>query len=213
MTKQVLALDGSEQKTIELSDDVFDCEVSEGSIYHAIRNELANSRTGTASTKTRGEVRGSHRKPWRQKGTGRARAGRRRSPIWVGGGITFGPRPRSFSYNLPKKAKRAAMRSILTLKTRDEKLKIIQDFDVESGKTRDLVKIRKNIVPSERTVLILGGEAKLIRRAGANIPWLSVFNYGRLRAHDLFYGKNLVVQETAAVKLGEMYSKEKGNGK
>jgi large subunit ribosomal protein L4 len=209
MTKQVLALDGKEVRKIELKDEVFDVEVSEGSIYHAIRNELANMRTGTASTKTRGEVRGTTRKPWRQKGIGRARAGRRRSPIWVGGGITFGPRPRDYSYNLPRKIKRLAIKSILTMKNREDRIKIVEDFKVDSGKTKDLVKILTKIVPSERTVIILADEDRFTKRAGANIPWVNFLNCKRLRAHDIFYGKNLLLLETSAKKLNEIYGEAK----
>ncbi len=216
MKKQVLALDGSDLRKIELREEVFDIDVSEGSIYHAIRNELANQRMGTASTKTRGEVRGSSRKPWRQKGTGRARAGRRRSPIWVGGGIVFGPRPRDYKYKLPRKIKHLAIKSIFTIKNREDRIKIVEDFKVESGKTKDLVKILQNFVPNESTVLILPDDDSLLRRAGSNIPWLKFLAYNRLRAHDMFYGKNLLLLETAAKKVNEMYSNvartRKGNG-
>jgi large subunit ribosomal protein L4 len=208
MEKQVLALDGSDLRNIELREEVFNIDVSEGSIYHAIRNELANQRTGTASTKTRGEVRGSTRKPWRQKGVGRARAGRRRSPVWVGGGITFGPKPRDYTYKLPRKIKRLAIKSIFTLKSREDRIKIVEDFKVESGKTKDLVKILQNFVPNESTVLILADEDSLLKRAGSNIPWLKFLAYNRLRAHDIFYGKNLLFLETAVKKVNEMY----GNG-
>jgi large subunit ribosomal protein L4 len=210
MKKQVLALDGSDLRNIELRDEVFDIKVSEGSIYHAIRNELANQRMGTASTKTRGEVRGSTRKPWRQKGIGRARAGRRRSPVWVGGGVTFGPRPRDYKYRLPRKIKRLAIKSIFTIKSREDRIKIVEDFKVESGKTKDLVEILKNFVPRESTVLILPGDDSLLKRAGSNIPWLKFLAYNRLQAHDIFYGKNLLFLETAVKKVNEMYGN--GNG-
>lgn len=210
MTKQVLSQDGSDLRTIELEDEVFDTDVSEGSIYHAIRNELANSRVGTASTKTRGEVRGSKRKPWRQKGIGRARAGRRRSPIWVGGGITFGPKPRDYSYRLPKKIKRLAIRSILTLKQREDRIRIVEDFKIESGKTKDLVKVLQNLVSEERTVVVLGSDEPMLKRAGANIPWVRFLTYNRLRAHDMFYGKNLLLLETAARGINEMYGRGEG---
>ena len=213
MKASVYALDGSELKKIELNDNVFNIEVSEGSIYHAIRNELANNRVGTASTKSRGEVRSrkgargtSRKKPWRQKGTGRARAGRKGSPVWVGGGIAFGPKPRSFNYVMPKKIKRLAMRSILSLKNKEERIKIIQDFDVESGKTKDLANILKKLISNEKTVFILTDDSKMIKRAGANIPWLRFLSYNRLRAHDMFYGKNLVILETAVNKINEHYT-------
>ena len=107
MVVKVYGIDGTERRDIELTDEVFNRPVSTGSIYHAIRNELANLRAGTASSKTRHEVRGSGTKPWRQKGTGRARAGTRQSPVWVGGGVAFGPKPRDYSYRVPKKLKRA----------------------------------------------------------------------------------------------------------
>jgi len=210
MTKQVLSLDGSDLRPIELEDDVFDTKVSEGSIYHTIRNELANVRVGTASTKTRGEVNGSKRKPWRQKGIGRARAGRRRSPVWVGGGVTFGPRPRDFSYRLPKKIKRLAIRSILTLKQREDRIKIVEDFQIETGKTKDLVSVLKKLVSEEKTVVIIGTDDPILKRAGANIPWVRLLTYNRLRAHDIFYGKNLLLLETAAQGINTMYGKGEG---
>ena len=207
MVKQVYSNDGSKKKEIELVDDVFNINVSNGSIYHALRNELANVRMGTASTKTRGEVRGSGKKPWRQKGTGRARSGDRKSPIWVGGGITFGPRPRDFSYKLPKKLKRLAIKSILSLKNQQDEIKVVEDFSIASGKTKDLVKILKALITEKRTVIILGDDDALIKRAGRNIPWLSFLSYNRLRAHDLFYGKQLLFLEKAATKLNEFYGK------
>ncbi len=206
MKAQVLGLDGKEIREIELADEVFNIEVSEGSIYHAIKNELANMRAGTASTKGRSEVKGSGAKPWRQKGTGRARAGHKRSPIWVGGGTVFGPKPRDYSYKLPRKIKRLAIKSILSLKVKENKVKVIEDFTVESGKTKDLVKILKNLVPEERTVIVLKDDDGMIKRAGRNIPWLGFLAYNRLRAHDLFYCKNLLLLESSVKKLNEFYA-------
>src|SRR5690606_12784664 len=113
MEKTVLSREGKNLRTIQLDDTVFNREVSQGSIYHAIRNELANARVGTHSTKTRSEVAGSHKKPWKQKGTGRARSGTKQSPVWVGGGISHGPKPRDYSYSIPRKIKRLAMVSLL----------------------------------------------------------------------------------------------------
>ncbi len=205
MKAKVFSIQGEEIKDITLDDDVFARDINEGIIYYAVKNELANMRVGTASTKTRGEVRGSKRKPWRQKGTGRARAGRRRSPLWVGGGITFGPKPRDYSYTMPKKAKRLAMKSILSRKVKEESLKVIEDFTIESGKTRDLVKILKNFTADERTVLVLKDDDTMVKRAARNIPWLSFLTYNRMRAHDLFYGKHVLVMETAARNLNTFY--------
>jgi large subunit ribosomal protein L4 len=208
MDAKVLSTEGKEVRSIRLSDSVFGRTVSDGAIYHAVRNELANGRVGTAKTKTRSEVAGSHRKPWRQKGTGRARAGTYQSPVRVGGGIAFGPQPRSYSYKLPRKMKRAALMSLLSQKVQADDLIVVEDFTVESGKTRDLARILAGLTSEARTVLILGDDDAMIKRAGRNIPWLSYLSYNRLRAHDLFYGQKVVVTESAAQKLNEFYGGE-----
>jgi large subunit ribosomal protein L4 len=207
MEAKVLSTAGKEVRKIQLSDNVFAREVSEGSIYHAIRNELANARVGTATTKTRGFVHYSGRKPWRQKGTGRARAGSRRSPIWVGGGTTFGPRPRDYSYRLPKKIKRLALESILSQKAQDGSLTVVEDFTVESGKTRDMAALLGKLTDSKRVVLIMKDDDEMVKRAARNIPWLRFLNYGRLRAHDLYYAQHVIMMESAASALGDFYSK------
>lgn len=209
MDKKVYSTEGQELRTIKLDDSVFAREVSEGSIWHAIRNELANMRQGTAKAKNRREVKGSTAKPYRQKGTGRARAGRRKSPLWRGGGVVFGPQPRDYSYKLPRKVKRLAMKSILSLKAADENtFRVVEDFTVESGKTRDLAGILKNFPNEGRTVLILGEDDAMLKRAGGNIRDLRFLTYNRLRAHDLYYGKNILVLEGAAKKLGEFYGEQ-----
>jgi len=208
MEAKVFSVKGEEIKNITLNDGVFGTEVSEGSIYYAINNELANRRVGTACTKTRGEVRGSNAKPWRQKGTGHARAGDKKSPVWVGGGTIFGPKPRDYSYKMPRKMKRLAMKSILSLKVKQEKVKVVEDFTIESGKTRDLTVVLKKLVGDESTVLILKDDDKMLRRAGSNIPWLKFLTYNRLSAHTLFYGKNVVILETAVGNLQDFYGAE-----
>ncbi|MBN2509808.1 MAG: 50S ribosomal protein L4 [Spirochaetales bacterium] len=207
MKQKVFSISGEEIRNIDLNDVVFGREVSDGSIYHAIRNELANRRVGTASVKTRAEVKGSGAKPWAQKGTGRARAGHRRSPVWVGGGVVFGPKPRDYSYKLPKKVKRLAMTSILSLKAQESALKVIEDFSVETGKTKDLAGILTKLGNGERTVIVMKDDDVLLRRAARNIPWLRVLSYNRLSAHTLFYGKNVLLLETAAKNLNEFYGK------
>lgn len=206
MDKKVYSIEGKELRTIALNDAVFAREVSEGSIWHAIRNELANKRVGTAKAKNRREVKGSTAKPWRQKGTGRARAGRKKSPLWRSGGVVFGPVLRDYSYTLPKKIKRLAFKSILSLKASDDdRFKVVEDFTVESGKTRDLVKILSNFPSDGRVVLILADDDVMIKRAGGNIKDFKYLSYNRLRAHDLYYGNNILVMEGAAKKLGEFY--------
>lgn len=210
MKAKVFSINGEEIKDITLSDEVFGREVSEGSIYYAIRNELANRRVGTACTKGRSEVRGSGAKPWAQKGTGHARAGSKKSPVWVGGGTVFGPKPRDYSYTMPKKMKRAAMKSILSLKAKNESLVVVEDFSIESGRTKDLVAILKSLSVDGRTVIILKDDDAMIRRAGRNIPNLSFLSYNRLNAHKLFYGKKIVLLETAVGNLNDFYGKGEG---
>jgi large subunit ribosomal protein L4 len=208
MNRTVYSRDGKELRSIELDDAVFGLPINDDLIWCAINNELANKRLGTASTKDRGEVHGSNAKPYKQKGTGRARRGDKKSPVLVGGGTIFGPKPRDFSYSIPKKAKRLALKTILSLKVQSETLKVVEDFSVESGKTKDLVGLLGNFGTPERTVVILKDDDPNVKRAGANIPWLSFLSYNRLRAHDLFYGRRVLVLETAAKNLNEFYGKE-----
>ena len=223
MNRTVYSIDGKELRSIELSDAVFGLPVNEDVIWYAINNELANKRQGNACTKDRGEVHGSNAKPYKQKGTGRARRGDKKSPVLVGGGTIFGPKPRDYSYSMPKKAKRLALKSILSLKAQSDMLKIVEDFSVDSGKTRDLCGILKNFSEGERTVLVLRGEevndkrgvddraevlpgVRKIKQAGKKIRWLSFLSHSRLRAHDLFYGRNIIMTESAVKKLNEFYA-------
>ena len=213
MEAKVFSVKGEEIKNIDLNDEVFNAEVSDSAIYYAINSELANRRIGTAATKNRKLVKGSNAKPWKQKGTGHARAGDKKSPLWVGGGTIFGPQPRDYHTRLPRKMKRAAMRSILSKKAQGEGFKVVEDFSVESGKTRDLVAILKNLVKDERTVIVLHDDDGMLRRAGRNIPWLKMQAYNRLSAHELFYSRNVVITESAAARLNEFYSKKIERGR
>ena len=209
MEKKVYSTSGKELRTITLDDKVFGLPVNDDVIYYAITNELANKRVGTACTKGRAEVHGSNAKPYAQKGTGRARRGDKKSPLMVGGGTIFGPKPRDFSYSIPKKAKRLAMKSILSLQAQSDRLTVVEDFTVESGKTKDLVKILNNFAKDERTVIILKDDDAKIRQAGRNLPNLTFLSYERLRAHDLFYGRKVILLETAAKNLSDFYADEK----
>lgn len=205
MNRTVYSIDGKELRKVELSDAVFGLPANEDVIWYAVNNELANLRLGTASTKDRGEVHGSNAKPYKQKGTGNARRGDKKSPLMVGGGTIFGPKPRDFSYAMPKKAKRLAMKSILSLKVQDDRLKIVEDFSIESGKTKDLLKILSALGANERTVVVLKDNDELVKRAGKNIPWLTFLSYNRLRAHDLYYGRRVIMLETAVKNLNDFY--------
>lgn len=206
MEYKVFSTNGKEIKTIELNDKVFNCEVSDGSIYYAVNNELANRRVGTASTKTRAEVNYSNTKPFKQKGTGNARFGDKKSPVHVGGGTIFGPKPRDYSYQLPKKMKRLALRSLLSLGVQDDRLVVVEDFTSENGKTKELADILKNFKCDEkRTTLILKDDDAMLRRAARNIPYLHVLSYNRLCAKELLYARKILVLETAASNLNNFY--------
>lgn len=209
MEKKVYSTDGKELRTISLDDKVFGLPVNEDVIYYAITNELANKRVGTACTKTRAEVHGSNKKPYKQKGTGNARRGDKKSPITVGGGTIFGPKPRDFSYSLPKKEKRLAMKSILSMQAQSDRLTVVEDFTVESGKTKDLVKILDNFAKNERTVIILKDDDAKIKQAGRNLYNVHFLSYNRLRAHDLYYGRKVILLESAAKNLSDFYADKK----
>ena len=209
MEKKVYSVDGKELRTITLDDSVFGLPVNDDVIYYAITNELANKRVGTACTKTRAEVHGSNNKPYKQKGTGNARRGDKKSPITVGGGTIFGPKPRDYSYSIPKKEKRLAMKSILSSHAQGDRITVVEDFTVDSGKTKDLVKILSNFVKDERTVLILKDDDSKIKQAARNIKNLSFLAYNRLEAHTLFYGRKVIMLESAAKGLSEFYAEDK----
>ena len=209
MEKKVYSTSGKELRTITLDDKVFGLPVNDDVIYYAITNELANKRVGTACTKTRAEVHGSNNKPYKQKGTGNARRGDKKSPIMVGGGLTFGPKPRDFSYAIPKKEKRLAMKTILSAHAQGDRLTVVEDFTIDSGKTKDLVAILNNFAKDERTVLILKDDDEKIKQAGRNIPNLTFLSYNRLNAHDLYYGRKVIVLESAVANLSKFYDEEK----
>lgn len=205
MKTPVIGADGQPRGETELADDVFGVEVSEGAIYHAIRNELANRRVGTAATKRRSQVRGSNRKPWRQKGTGRARAGDRKSPLWTGGGVIFGPQPRSYRYRIPRKAKRKAICSILTQKARAARITVVEGITVEEGKTRELVRQLEPIAGGARCVWLLSGADRLLLRAGRNIAWLRMRACQTATAHDLYYSERILLSPKVADELAALW--------
>lgn len=209
MDIKVFSKEGKELRTIKLNDNVFNREVSDGAIYYAVNNELANRRVGTACTKTRAEVNYSNTKPFKQKGTGNARAGDKKSPVRVGGGTIFGPKPRDYSFTMPKKMKRLAMKSLLSLSVQEERLVVIEDFTSETGKTKEVASVLKTFVPEEkRTLLILKDDDAMLRRAARNIPYLHVMAYNRLSAKELLYGRKIIVLETAAQNLNEFYAEK-----
>ncbi len=201
MKLEKYSIKGSKTGEVELNDSVFAAEINDTLIYELVKAAHANLRQGTHSTKGRVEVSGGGAKPWRQKGTGRARAGTSRSPIWRGGGTVFGPRPRDYSISLSKNMKKAAYRSLLSLKVKEGLVKVVEDFTVE-GKTKEMAKIGQNLAVT-KGVLITESEDSLLKRSIGNLKWFTYNNVNRMSGLDLFNSRELVITESAVKLLNE----------
>lgn len=178
--------------------DEFDGAVNEAALYHAVRAYRNNQRHGTHATKTRAEVSGGNQKPWRQKGTGRARQGSIRAPHWVGGGVVFGPRPRSYRTELPRKLRRLARRSALNARANEGAIHVIEALAFEAPKTRQLTEILKGLGVAERNVLVLTAEPRpAVYLSGRNLPQVRVLPYADASAYDVLWAEALVVEEAA----------------
>lgn len=194
-------------KKATLSDTIFAAPQNEHAVYLDIKAINAKNRQGTHSTKTRSEVRGGGKKPWKQKGRGVARAGTTRSPLWVGGGRVFGPEPREYSQKVNKKAKKVARRSILSARVAEKKLTIIEDFTLDSGKTREMAGFLKNFDATNERVIFLTTEVdKMLIRASGNIPYLKVMRADIASTYDLLSSRRLFIQKSAIAKLEEVLS-------
>lgn len=191
---------------IELSEDVFGAEIREDLMHKVVVAQLANKRQGTVSTKTRSEVRGGGAKPWRQKGTGRARHGTIRSPIWRGGGIVFGPKPRSFEKKVPKKIKRLALKSALSSKVEENNLIVLDELKMERPKTKDMVNILKNLDVKGKALMILGEKEENVILSARNIPGISTGCIDNLNVYDLLLHEKLILTKDALEKVEEVYS-------
>lgn len=204
MKIKVVDVNGKKIKDLELSDDVFGIKPNKFSIYESIKNELANLRQGTVSTKTKAEVSGSGAKPWKQKGTGRARVGTKRNPVWIHGGIAFGPKPRDFSYVLPKKIKRLAYRSLFSMKISEDNLIVVDKIELKDGKTKEFLKLMDKILDkSSKYALILTDKDYLVKRASRNLPFVKPLSSLRLNVKDLFYSDKIVLTEEAILNINE----------
>ncbi len=198
------SIDGKVVGSIELSDSVFSAEVNDILIYELVKSANANLRQGTHKTKERSEVSGGGAKPWKQKGTGRARSGSSRSPIWRGGGTIFGPVPRSYRIDLPRTIKRSAYRALFSLKAKQGSIKVVEDFKV-NGKTKEVAKIGKAFSIS-KGIIIADSDDMMLKRSVKNIPWLTYNNVNRISGKDIFYSKELIITESAVMKLNERYA-------
>lgn len=201
---QVLDLKGNKVRELNLSQEVFSTELNDGVVHAALIRQLANARSGSANTKTRAEVRGGGAKPWRQKGTGRARAGSRRSPLWEGGGIIFGPKPRDYSQSMPRKVRLLALRSVLASKRNN--IVVVQDFkELKEAKTKAAVKVLKDLkIEGKRILIVLdykGEESNRFALAARNIEDVKVVHVNNINVKDLLHCEAVLTSESAVEAL------------
>lgn len=191
---------------IELNEAIFGIEVNEHVVYEVVKNHLANRRQGTQSAKTRAEVRGGGRKPWRQKGTGRARQGSIRAPQWKGGGVVFAPKPRSYRYSVPKKVRRLAMKSVLSSKVLEGELRILDALTVDAFSTKKAKEILKNLSLETKTMIVLPEGNDMIIKSFANLPKVETVVVDYMNVYDLMRFDNLIIIKDALSKIEEVYA-------
>jgi large subunit ribosomal protein L4 len=199
-------INGSQVGDIELKDDIFGIEVNNHVMYEAVKNYLANQRQGTQSAKTRAEVRGGGRKPWRQKGTGRARQGSIRSPQWKGGGVVFAPKPRDYSYSIPKKVKRLALKSALTSKVLDNEIIVVDSLTLDQAKTKEMVKVLSNLKANKKSLIVIPERDENVIRAASNIPGVKTAYVNTINVYDILNCDSFIITKDAVNKVEEVYA-------
>ena len=202
---KVFNMSGSEVGSIELNDSIFAVEVNTHVMHQAVVQYLANKRQGTQSALTRAEVRGGGRKPWRQKGTGRARQGSTRSPQWTGGGVVFAPKPRDYSFKLNKKVKRLALKSALTTKVNDGKFVVVDEINLPEMKTKEMVKVLNNLNVNKSLVVLEDANEKAVV-AARNIPTVKTASVSTINVYDILKYESVVVTKAAVEKIEEVYA-------
>ena len=208
MNVQAYTTSGSKSDEVALNDSVFGIEPNAHMVYQAVRVHLGNKRKGTAKAKERAEVRGGGRKPWRQKGRGTARAGTTRSPLWVGGGTIFGPRPRNYARKLPVKMRQLARKSAYAMKAQDEQIMIVEDFKVNEPKTREMFAILAALsLQSTKTLLIVPQYDQDLWLAGRNIPTLEIREASKASTYDVLNNQMLLIQKSALPVIEETFTK------
>ena len=202
----VLDLKGKKVSDIELADSVFGIEPNEAIVHSVLVNYLANQRQGTQSTKTRAEVSGGGRKPWRQKGTGRARQGSIRAPQWIKGGIALGPKPRSYKYTVNKKERRLAIKSILSSKVLEKELTVVDKLELKEIKTKSMVKALADLKVTGKTLIVLPGNNKNVLMSSRNIEGVKTIVANNINVFDLLKYTNLILSVDTVKKLEEVYA-------
>lgn len=202
----MLNMAGDNVGELELNDAVFGIEVNEFAVHEVIKNYLANQRQGTQSAKTRGEVRGGGRKPFRQKGTGRGRQGSLTSPSHIGGGVVFAPKPRDYSYTVPKKVKRLALKSALTSKVNDNEIIVLDSLSFEAPKTKEMKKVLENVKAAEKVLIVLAEKDENVIRSASNLPKVTTTLVSTLNTYDILNATSFVITQDAVKKIEEVYA-------
>lgn len=197
-------VNGKQVGDIDLKDDIFGAEINEAILHDVVIMQLANRRQGTADTKTRAEVSGGGKKPWRQKGTGRARAGSSRSPIWRTGGIVFGPHPRSYKYNMPKKIRRLAIKSALSSKVQNGSIIVLDELTLQQPKTKEMVEILNNLNIDRKALVVTAGVDTNVVKSARNIPGVTPTFASGLNVYDILNHDKLVITKDAVSKVEEV---------
>ena len=201
----ILNIKGENVGSLELNETLFNTEISEHSVYEVVKNQLANKRQGTQSAKTRSEVRGGGRKPFRQKGTGRARQGSIRAPHYTGGGVVFAPKPRDYSYRVPKKLRRKALYSVLTSKAVDGELIVLDDLKLENNKTKEAATVLKAVDAGKKAYVVTAENDNGVYRSFRNIEGVDVASASLINVYDLVRHNKLVITKDAIAKLEEVF--------
>ena len=201
----VYNMEGNVVGSMELNDSIFATKINEHLVHQAVVQQLANKRQGTQSTKTRAEVRGGGRKPWRQKGTGNARQGSIRSPQWKGGGVVFAPKPRDYSYKLNKKEKQAALKSALSSKVVDNKLLVLDELTFDEIKTKNMVNVLNNLNVN-KALVVLGEKNENVQVSARNIPYIRTVLSNSINVYDILKYDTVVLTKGAVEKIEEVYA-------
>ena len=202
----VYNVEGKKVSSVDLKEEIFGIEPNEAVVHSVLVNFLANQRQGTQSTKTRAEVRGGGRKPWRQKGTGRARQGSIRAPQWIKGGIALGPKPRSYKYTVNKKERKLAIKSLLSSKVLENELTVVDAFNFDSIKTKQMVNALTNLKVEGKTLIVLADKNENVQKSARNIENVKTLQVNTINVYDLLKYKNLVLTLDTVKKLEEVYA-------
>ena len=202
----VYNMEGKEVGKIDLNDAVFGVEVNEHLVHMAVVQQLANKRQGTQKAKTRAEVSGGGRKPWRQKGTGHARQGSTRSPQWKGGGVVFAPVPRDYSFKMNKKEKRAALKSVLSDKVAGGKLVVLDELKFDEIKTKKFKAVMDNLKVEDRALVVLGEKDDVVIKSANNLPFVQTALPGTINVYDILKAGTLILTKDAVTKIEEVYA-------